>query len=142
MNLVSYILWIFFICNCLGTYKTRNITSYIHKNFWHKHLPAKIFVLLWKISHNALPTDLSIQRKGVRLASKCSCCMLEPHMEFNNCLFLQSEIAQSVWQIFAENMDISADGATINHQLTLWWQKSKGNTLQSWLLYILPCFIL
>lgn len=72
---------------------------------------------------------------------KCSCCSIDPKYECNNHLFLQSEIAQRVWLFYANLMQITATGMTLNHQLTIWWQYIKGNTLFSWFLHILPCLL-
>lgn len=51
------------------------IFTYKHFGTHTNHLK---FVFLWKLLHNAIPTDLLVQKKEIPLASKCSCCSHDP----------------------------------------------------------------
>lgn len=56
--------------------KQKNMSSLVAKNIWHQHLPLKIFAFMWNLIHNALSTDLVVQRRGIHIVPKWCCCML------------------------------------------------------------------
>lgn len=91
-----------------------------------------------KLPHNAISTDKAVRNKGIFLPSKCHCCLTAPSAEYNNPLFLTSDIAKEVWRCFNDVMNINGNCLTHNHTLTNWWQRIKGNSLSSWLSAILP----
>lgn len=68
-------------------------------SLWSPWLPIKISVHIWKILHNCLPVDRNIQRLGIQISSKCSCCQA-PQGESLNHLFIHSELAVHIWSYF------------------------------------------
>ena len=89
-----------------------------------------------------IPIDLAISKKGIFLPSKCQCYHSLPNREHNTHLFLNSEIGAAVWSFYANLLDINTDVLTIQHMLSKWWTKSKGSSLYSWILRVLPCLII
>lgn len=88
-----------------------------------------------------MPTDLAIKKKGIHIASKCLCCYSNLSNEFNNYLFISSDTTKEVWALFSTMMNVDENFLTINHLLSVWCYRSKGNCLQSWLLRVLPLCI-
>lgn len=41
---------------------------------WHRHLPKKVSIFMWRLFLFRLLLDKSLWRKGVQLASNCACC--------------------------------------------------------------------
>lgn len=78
---------------------------FLFGKIWNKWLPQKIYVFLWKIQHNILSTDAIVMKRGIYMASKCSCCCISPGMESTTHLLRSSEIACTVWKFFSEHMD-------------------------------------
>lgn len=74
--------------------RKRHPCSFIAKHCWYKHLPLKVSIFMWKLMDNSIPTDKAIQRKGICIPFKCHCCIIASSMEYNNHLFLTSEVAK------------------------------------------------
>lgn len=73
---------------------------------WAPFIPPRILFFIWKLIHNALPTDLSIK---VPLSSRCSCCT-NGQLEDNEHLLLRSDLAKAVWQHFASIFEMRSPG--------------------------------
>ncbi|KAL9679405.1 hypothetical protein QQ045_017264 [Rhodiola kirilowii] len=74
--------------------------SNMYKHLWHPWIPPKISVFVWKLWHRAVPTDDNISRCGISLASRCWCCINRKREEMEH-LFLQSDLAKSLWNFVA-----------------------------------------
>lgn len=109
--------------------RQKYVSSLIAKNCWQKQLLQKISFFMWKLLHNAIPTDQEGKKKGICITSKCLCCTISPSIEYNNHLFLSSKTAASIWSFFTNLLNIRVESHTINHMLAEWWQLCKGNNL-------------
>lgn len=89
--------------------RKRGLNSLIAKCCWHKNIALKISLFLWKMLHNAIPTDLAVSKKGINLPSKCLCCNSYPSVEYNNHIFLSSETALSVWTFYANLVNVNME---------------------------------
>lgn len=92
---------------------------------WRQILPPKITIFLWKLIQNAVPTDDRIRTRGVPLASRCHCCV-RYHEESLKHLFIQSEVANSVWKFFGEIFLSPYTFCSIPNARALWMAKKKS----------------
>lgn len=127
--------------SALELIRQRAPSTHLAKSCWHMNVPLKMSIFLWKLTHNALPTDHAIQREGNHYASKCLCCPSNSSIEFNNHLFIASNIAKEVWSFFSNLLQVEGDFLTINHLLSICYFRSKSTYLYSWLLKVLPICI-
>lgn len=67
---------------------------------WNSLLLNRIKGFMWGVYSSALPINDLIQRRGIILALKCSCC-IHSQSETLNHLLVQSEVAQLIWSHFA-----------------------------------------
>lgn len=51
--------------------RKKGLVTHVSKNCWHKNLPLKNSIFLWKLLNNATPSDWAISKKGIYLLSKC-----------------------------------------------------------------------
>lgn len=86
---------------------------------WNKFIPFRVNAFMWKIFSGALPVDNNIQKRGIALPSKCVCCA-NPKSETTEHLFLQSDIARSLWDHFAAKLHKANQFRSIEHQIRLW----------------------
>lgn len=64
-----------------------------HDVVWKIGMLPKISVFMWRLFHNALPTEDNVRRCGVHLASMCKCCSHSRSIESKHHLFFQGEWA-------------------------------------------------
>ncbi|KAL9665030.1 hypothetical protein QQ045_020439 [Rhodiola kirilowii] len=87
---------------------------------WHRWIPPKVSIFVWRLRHLAVATDSQVQQCGVPLASKCRCCALPAAKSIEH-LFVLSDPARLVWdygyRIFGVRMPRSL------HQLWSLWVK-------------------
>ncbi|KAL8260202.1 hypothetical protein R6Q59_028155 [Mikania micrantha] len=60
----------------------------------------------WRLMHKAISTDERIKSLGFRFLSCCLCCS-SPHSKSISNLFVQGELAASLWSFFASHLNIS-----------------------------------
>lgn len=123
--------------------RQRSLRSMVAKHCWHPDIQGKISIFLWKLLNNGLPTDLAVANKGVQMVSKCLCCKNIQSSEYNTHLFIHSEVAKEIWKCFPSLMNIDISNCvTTAHILSVWWNNSSGNSIHSWMLRLVPAFIL
>ncbi|XP_074300952.1 uncharacterized protein LOC141632292 [Silene latifolia] len=74
--------------------------SRLHQFPWHivwkKTLPRKLSILLWKVAHNILPTNVNLLSRGLNVAQECHLCH-SSHESMDH-LFRSCSIAQHLWK--------------------------------------------
>ncbi|KAL9676080.1 hypothetical protein QQ045_004293 [Rhodiola kirilowii] len=73
----------------------------LFKHTWRSWIPPKISIFLWRLWHQALPTDDNLAKVGISGASKCWCCS-KPKSETVEHLFILGEYAAQVWEFLAK----------------------------------------
>jgi hypothetical protein len=63
---------------------------------WKCPVPPKVKMLAWKIGRNALATELSMHRRGMRGTSLCQVCGQEDEDTFH--VFLRCPHARDLWR--------------------------------------------
>ncbi|XP_042483849.1 uncharacterized protein LOC122064192 [Macadamia integrifolia] len=61
---------------------------------WNKKLQPRASIFGWRMAHGKLPTDESIQKRGIALVSRCSLCGVE--VESMDHIFLQCSFAEGL----------------------------------------------
>ncbi|KAL3648874.1 hypothetical protein CASFOL_005277 [Castilleja foliolosa] len=94
---------------------------------WNSHTPYRVNSFMWRLIRSALPTDDRIQRKGITLVSRCSCCVI-PQNENVQHLFLKSEMAATLWDHFGKLIRKPTNFNSVWHLLKFW---SHGSSRRS-----------
>ncbi|KAL9683059.1 hypothetical protein QQ045_014873 [Rhodiola kirilowii] len=91
---------------------------------WHRWLPPRISVFLWRLYQRALATDDTILSCGLSLASKCRCCA-HPASESLQHLFVQSDLASQIWSRGSTTWNIQR-AWTLPHIWRAWFSKTSA----------------
>ena len=87
-----------------GNFSTKSAWDYIrvqgssmewHPWVWHKLLPLKVSVLMWKVWFMALSVDDRLRRIGIQIVSRCDCCD-EGNYEDQDHVLLTGEFASAI----------------------------------------------
>ena len=81
----------------------RNI-SLVDRFLWNSLLPLKFSFLVWRVLHNLVLVEVNLQRRGVMMASQCSCYSLQE--ESLNHLFLRGPVVEFVWHSFRRQFGV------------------------------------
>lgn len=75
-----------------------------------------VFLALWRIIREKIPTDDILEKRGFTVVSKCSCC-ITPQQETIDHMFSSSVIASAVWSHFLAGLNIHSVGDKLQHRL-------------------------
>ncbi|XP_027155175.1 uncharacterized protein LOC113758645 [Coffea eugenioides] len=78
--------------------RQRRNLSLVDRFVWNRILPLKISVLVWKVLRNLVLVEVNLQRRGITMASQCSCCSLQE--ESSKHFFLGGPVVEQVWDFF------------------------------------------
>lgn len=100
----------------------RNVAhrNYFNSKVWFSDIPFKISFLAWRLVLGKLPMDDVISRFGNQLVYKCSCCSV-PQGENIHRVFVESQIAISIWKHFGAPLGIRHQLMHIRGVLNNWW---------------------
>nr|XP_027124187.1 uncharacterized protein LOC113740870 [Coffea arabica] len=93
--------------------------SLLCKFIWSSALPKKLSFFVWRLVKNWVPLDDQLQRKGVLLGSRCSCC--ERARETVGHLFGSGPVASVVWGHFGKQFGVMQRGFHAVPSLLLSW---------------------
>ncbi|MQM21943.1 hypothetical protein Taro_054990, partial [Colocasia esculenta] len=108
---------------------------------WLPYIPLKWSILLWRLMLNIIPVDETMKRKGVPVASKCSCCT-QSQEESALHLFFRSNIDNQIWSELFHLLNFS--NREINDKIPQYWlatlhqNASVQENLQTRILSIIP----
>ena len=77
------------------------------KLIWSCPVPAKMKMLAWKISRNALATKANLRHRGIAATARCDICGSEDEDTFH--VFLRCPHARSLWLAMKEVWDLPSD---------------------------------
>lgn len=100
---------------------TRGMDRHWADWIWHTFLPPNISVFLWKLVRQALPVHCQIQAKGINLVSRCRCC-LNPAKESIIYLFIQLDVATTVWKHFGNIFRVPYVFGSVIQALSIWME--------------------
>jgi len=93
----------------------RHITSTGHisdmslvDDVWHKHIPSKVSVLVWRLLRNRLPTKDNLVHRGVLLSTNAACVGGCDDFESDTHLFLHCNVFGSLWSLVRNWLGISS----------------------------------
>ncbi|XP_042956358.1 uncharacterized protein LOC122292186 [Carya illinoinensis] len=108
---------------------------------WHKNLPKKVSIMMWKAHHNCLSVDAKIKNVGVPLASKCHCCS-RGRMEDLNHVLCTGEVARQVWRMAAIQLGVHMGVfQTWHEQVNFWFRRAKKSSQVRIIFGILPSIV-
>jgi len=64
---------------------------------WHRYIPTKVSLFVWRLLRNRLPTKDNLIRRRVIQAPDTACAYGCGELETSNHLFLECEIPNMVW---------------------------------------------
>ncbi|WMV08066.1 hypothetical protein MTR67_001451 [Solanum verrucosum] len=110
--------------------------SIISTWLWHKHIPFKMSVFLWRAIKSKLPTNERIINFGAEPVN-CSCCS-RPGLDDIDHILVNGNFASFIWNFFAASVGISHNQNTLRNLLTAWWGTEHKNAVQKLFLHSLP----
>ncbi|RHN45445.1 putative reverse transcriptase zinc-binding domain-containing protein [Medicago truncatula] len=66
---------------------------------WHKHIPSKVSLFVWRLLRNRLPTKDNLVHRGVLLATNAACVCGCVDSESTTHLFLHCNVFCSLWSL-------------------------------------------
>ncbi|XP_020266726.1 uncharacterized protein LOC109842236 [Asparagus officinalis] len=97
-------------------------------DIWSTVTPFSAKLICWKIFHNILPVDMKAQHNGIALASKCVCCLNHKSESIEH-LFVDSELAQSLWTYFSIIFAVPyLPAQSITTRIKWWFRICKGKS--------------
>lgn len=95
---------------------------------WTTPMPTQSKLLIWRLLKSILPADLVVKRQGFQLASQCVCC-LKAREESLTHLFLESDLAVSLWTYFGAVFAVRNQPAhSLMARLSWWFFVCKGSS--------------
>lgn len=101
------------------------------KLVWHKNISANLSCFYWKIWNDGLSTDLNARNVGIVLASKCRCCKASKEESATH-LFLESDLAVTIWRYYAIPFNITWQSKDIRGFLSSWVHGANLNSLYAY----------
>jgi hypothetical protein len=74
---------------------------------WHKHVPTKVSLLVWRILRNCIPTKDNLVVRGVIPSTDMSCAIGCDSIEWVTHLFLQCTLSVDLWTLVWNWLGIS-----------------------------------
>lgn len=109
-------------------YRTKHEEFKWHNYVWNKYIPPKISAFLWRLSKHAIPVDSILLSMGFKMASRCRCC-LHPAEETEDHLFVNSELAKSVWNHFSSMFNLNISYSSLDQLAESWLLHSSPNNI-------------
>lgn len=72
------------------------------KNLWKLQIPYKIYMFLWKLLRNRLPTRMELIKRQIMVSPKCVMCDQEGETLVH--LFLKCHFAKVLWFVSSQNI--------------------------------------
>lgn len=66
---------------------------------WHKHVPLKVFIFLWRLFRDRLPTKANLAKHGIITATDRFCVAGCSHEDDVQHLFLSCGTFGTLWQL-------------------------------------------
>ena len=83
---------------------------------WHKALPKRASVVMWKALSRSLSVDERIRQVGIAMASRCDCCSVGNEETANHVLSAGS-FADEVWRRTSFALGVRW------HERQAWWDR-------------------
>jgi hypothetical protein len=74
---------------------------------WHKHIPSKVSLLVWRLLRNHIPTKDNLEHRGVLSSANTSCVFGCGSSESVEHLFLHCTLAGNLWDLVCNWLGIS-----------------------------------
>ncbi|KAL2248543.1 UNVERIFIED_CONTAM: putative ribonuclease H protein [Sesamum indicum] len=112
-------------------------TQQLVKEIWSPFVTPTMSVFMWRLINDKLPVDEKLQKKGIQLASKCSCCN---HVESLQHVFIEGNGIRCVWEHFARKFNMNLPNTDNIVLLLNYWRISALG--QNHIRMIVPMLIL
>ncbi|XP_024634720.1 uncharacterized protein [Medicago truncatula] len=73
---------------------------------WHKHVPSKVSLLVWRLLRNRVPTKNNLTHRGVLPTNDTACVAGCGISETTQHLFLQCNISNELWSQHCDSVNI------------------------------------
>ncbi|XP_039683490.1 uncharacterized protein [Medicago truncatula] len=74
---------------------------------WHKHIPSKVSLLVWRLLRNRIPTKDNLEQRGVLTSADTFCVFGCDTTESAEHLFLHCSMAGYLWALVSNWLGIS-----------------------------------
>lgn len=104
---------------------------------WHKNVPFKMNLILWRSVRDKIPTDARLIKMGISIPSRCCCCK-RPQEEDISQLMCSGEFAQTLWKILCGPVGIPCANVPLKILLKHWWTWKTKNPISNLISKCLP----
>jgi len=74
-----------------------NIVDAVSDLIWHRHVPLKVFILVWRLLRNRLPTKVNLEARGILAPDAKLCVSGCGEVKIAQHLFVSSPIFGDLW---------------------------------------------
>ncbi|XP_042959541.1 uncharacterized protein LOC122294687 [Carya illinoinensis] len=134
-----------------GTFSTKSAWNEVrlkHPKFewakwvWHKFLPKKIAICVWRAAFNCLSVDEQTRNIGIPIASACNCCKERQNEDLEH-LLSKGELAVSIWKRASAEMGVPfRTQQNWKERVQIWFNRASRKTQLGFLLGLMPCVII
>ena len=110
-----------------------------HSWVWHKSLPLKISIAMWKAWNMALSVDDRLRRIGIPIVSRCDCCDKGSYEDQNHVLF-EGVFATKIWHYCGTIFGLPI-GRSWMETVTAWFRRASSSSQVGRLVGFLPSII-
>ncbi|XP_071909662.1 uncharacterized protein [Coffea arabica] len=115
-------------------------TSLVDDFIWTNLVPLKLSFFAWKALRNLVPLDVALKRRGISLASRCSCCLSRE--ESLDHLFVTGPVAREVWSSFRRRFGILDSPSSSVSAMVVSWFTSTSLVTWDHIRTVIPLVIL
>nr|XP_027093592.1 uncharacterized protein LOC113713995 [Coffea arabica] len=103
-------------------------------------MPLKLSFFAWKVLRSLVPLETVLKRRGIPLASRCPCCLLEEESLVH--LFVIGPVAREVWSSFCQRFGIIDPRSSSVSAMVLAWFSSTLMVSHDHIRTVVPLVIL
>ncbi|KAL0434551.1 UNVERIFIED_CONTAM: hypothetical protein Slati_2789400 [Sesamum latifolium] len=129
----------FFLKSAWEQVRAKSVGQQLLKEIWSLLFTPTMFVFYWRLLHDLIPTDERLQKKGIIMESKCTCCN---HVETTSHLFLHNDEVQKVWRYFAGLFRIDLPTTSSIRVMVQNWRLSPSSSVHGHMRTLIPLLIL
>ncbi|KAK1576349.1 hypothetical protein Q3G72_013142 [Acer saccharum] len=112
------------------------------KWIWHKCLPKKIDVCMWKAAFNCLSVDEKVRSVRVPIVSACSCCSSRGIEDLNHILN-NGDFASNLWRKVSAEVGVPfLAHRSWKERVQQWFNRASRSSQLGNLMGLIPCLVI
>ncbi|KAK3188861.1 hypothetical protein Dsin_028422 [Dipteronia sinensis] len=109
---------------------------------WHKCLPKKIVVCMWKAAFDCLSLDEKVRSVGVPIVSACNCCSIRGNEDLDH-IFNKGDFASNLWRKVSAEVGVTfLSQPSWKERVQLWFNRAGRPSQLGTLMGLIPCLVI